>query len=162
MDRLILFRHGKAEAASASGDDFDRKLAPRGEAEAAQMARRLEEQGWVPDLALVSTAQRTRETWAAAAPSFPNAQARFEAELYLADTPVIARLAEAAGRAARTVMVVGHNPGLHEYALRLMIEGHAAPDLFALTQRKFPPAAVATFEFVAGKPRAHSLLLPEG
>ncbi len=162
MDRLILFRHGKAEAASASGDDFDRKLAPRGQAEAARMGERLAAEGWRPDVVLVSTAQRTRETWAAAAPFMPEAQARFEPELYLADTPVIRRIAEAAGADAGTVMVVGHNPGLHELTLRLMIEGETAPDLFARAQRKFPTSAVALFEIDGGRPRAYSLLLPGG
>ena len=79
MDRLILFRHGKAEQESESGDDFDRKLAPRGERESAAMGAHLAELGLKPDLALVSSAARARETWAAAAPAFPGAEARFDA-----------------------------------------------------------------------------------
>ena len=67
MDRLILFRHGKAEADSASGDDFDRRLAPRGVRESAAMGRSLAELGMCPDLVLASPSARTRETWAAAA-----------------------------------------------------------------------------------------------
>ena len=53
MDRLILLRHGKAESESVSGDDFDRRLAPRGVRESAAMARTLAELGFVPDVALV-------------------------------------------------------------------------------------------------------------
>src|SRR5258707_1283160 len=56
MDRLILLRHGKAESESESGDDFDRRLSPRGVRESAAMAETLAELGFAPDVALVSPA----------------------------------------------------------------------------------------------------------
>ena len=67
MDRLILLRHGKAEAHAASGQDFDRPLTERGRRDVALVARRLAEAGQVPDLVLVSPAARARETWEAMA-----------------------------------------------------------------------------------------------
>ena len=45
MERLILFRHGKAEPDSESGDDFDRRLAPRGERDSAAMGATLADLG---------------------------------------------------------------------------------------------------------------------
>src|SRR3954468_21741763 len=141
MDRLILFRHGKAEPESASGEDFDRRLAPRGERESAAMARHLADLGLKPDLALVSAALRTRETWSAAEPAFPDAQVRIENDLYNADSGAIRHAAQRAGKAARTVMVVGHNPGLQELTVRLLTEGHAPASLIAKAQRQFPPAS---------------------
>ena len=111
MDRLILFRHGKAEPESASGEDFDRCLAPRGRKESAEIGARLADLGFLPDLVLVSPAMRTRETWAAAEASFPKARARYEDELYHADSGSVRRDAERAGAGVGTVMVVGHNPG---------------------------------------------------
>lgn len=162
MDRLILFRHGKAEQESASGDDFDRRLASRGQRESAAMADRLAELGLKPDLALVSSAARTRETWAAMAPVFPGAEVRVERDLYLADSGTVRRLAETAGRDVATVMVVGHNPGLQELALMLLIEGSAPSSLISRASRQFPTGAAAVFIVDAnGRPAFDGLFFPE-
>jgi phosphohistidine phosphatase len=162
MDRLILFRHGKAQAESASGEDFDRRLAPRGERESAEMGAHLADLGFAPDLVLVSPAMRTRETWAAIAPHFPKAQARFEDELYHADSGLVRHAAARAGAAVGTVMVVGHNPGLQELAVRLLGEGSAPASLIAQAARRFPTAAVAVFLFDDnGRPAFDGLFYPE-
>jgi len=65
VNRLILLRHAKAEAEAASGDDFDRPLAARGRREAQAVAEHLAGLGLRPDVAVVSPALRTRETWEA-------------------------------------------------------------------------------------------------
>ena len=145
MDRLILFRHGKAEPESASGEDFDRRLAARGVRESAAMAARLADLGFTPDVVLVSPAARTRETWAAAEPHFPKADARFDPELYHADSGAIRREADRAGAYAGTVMVVGHNPGMQELTVRLLTEGSAPATLVERARRQFPTAAAAVF-----------------
>lgn len=161
MQRLILFRHGEAERQSASGDDFDRRLAPRGIAESLAMGETLADLGLAPDLALVSTSARTRDTWEAAQPAFPKAAARFDPELYHAEAGVVRRLAGEAK--ARTVLVVGHNPGLQELAVRLLVEGGAAAGLIARAQRQFPTAAAAVFLFDdAGRPHYDGFFLPKG
>jgi phosphohistidine phosphatase len=160
MDRLILFRHGKAEAESASGEDFDRRLAPRGIEESAQMGAQLAEMGFAPDVVLVSTAARARETWAAAEPHFAKARARFDDDLYHADSGCVRR--EAARAGAATVMVVGHNPGLQELAVQLLAEGSAPPSLIARASRRFPTAAAAVFLFDDhGRPAFDGLFYPE-
>ena len=162
MDRLILFRHGKAEPESLSGDDFDRRLAPRGVAESAETGARLAEMGLTPQVALVSPAARTRETWAAAAASFPGARADFETDLYHADSSDVRRAAERAGRTTSSVMVVGHNPGLHDLTVRLLVEAQAPASLMARAQRNFPTAAAAVFLFDAkGRPAFDGLFIPE-
>ena len=145
MDRLILFRHGRAEAESDSGDDFDRRLAPCGQAESESTGRRLAEMGHSPDLALVSPAARTRETWAAMQQHFPDARADFDNDLYAADSEAVREAARQAAGPAATVMVVGHNPGMQELAVRLLIEAKAPPDLIAKARRGFPTAAAAVF-----------------
>jgi phosphohistidine phosphatase len=162
MDRLILLRHGKAEPESASGEDFDRRLTPRGLRESAAMARSLADLGFKPDLALVSPAARTRETWAAAEPTFPLAKASFADDLYHASSEDVRYAAAAAGRDARTVMVIGHNPGLQELAVRLLMEGHAPPSLIAKVQGRFPTAAAAVFLFDDNeRPSYDGLFYPE-
>jgi phosphohistidine phosphatase len=162
MDRLILLRHGKAESDSDSGDDFDRRLAPQGVRESAEMGAQLADMGFRPDVALVSPAARARGTWEAACGAFPAAETRFDDDLYHAESGVIRRVAEAAGQACATVMVVGHNPGLQELTLQLLIEGSAPASLVARAQRNFPTAAAAVFLFDAnGRPHFDGLFFPE-
>jgi len=162
MDRLILFRHGKAEAESPSGEDFDRRLAPRGVEESALMAAHLADLGFAPDVVLVSPAARTRETWAAAEPHFPKAKAQFDPELYHADSGGVRHAAARAGATARTVMVIGHNPGLQELAVRLLTEGHSPASLVSRATRQFPTAASAVFLFDdEGRPAFDGLFFPE-
>lgn len=161
MDRLILFRHGKAEPESASGEDFDRQLAPRGQEESGEMAAHLADLGFVPDVVLISSAARTRGTWASCEPHFPKAKAQFDDELYHADSGAVRHAATRAGAAAATVMVVGHNPGLQELTVRLLTEGSAPPSLIGRAMRQFPTAAAAVFLFDDnGRPAFDGLFFP--
>ena len=162
MDRLILFRHGKAENESASGEDFDRHLAKRGVKDSAEMAESLARLGLIPDLVLISPSARTRETWAAAEAAFPDVEARLEPDLYHAEAGAIREVAERAGASYRAVMVVGHNPGLQELAVDLLREGCAPPSLVARAQRRFPTAAAAVFLIDgSGRPSFDGLFYPE-
>lgn len=162
MDRLILLRHGKAEPDSASGEDFDRRLARRGTQETVEIAARLADLGFAPDLVLVSSAARTRETWEAACAIFPGARARFDAALYLADPATVRQAAATALEDCATVMVVGHNPGLQELTVQLLHEGAAPVSLIAKAQRHFPTAAAAVFLFDDnGRPQFDGLFVPE-
>lgn len=162
MQRLILFRHGEAERDSESGEDFDRRLAPGGRDESERVGRALADMGLSPDLVLASAAVRTRETWAALAASFPKARAKFEDDLYLAEPDRVRRLAETAGEACGTLMVVGHNPGLQELALSLLIEGGAASSQIGRVQARFPTGAAAVFLIDAnGRPALDGLFYPK-
>jgi len=162
MDRLILLRHGKAEADSETGDDFDRRLAPRGVRESAEMGAQLADMGFRPDVALVSPAARTRGTWEAVGAVFPGVESRIDDELYHAESGVIRRAAQAAGESCATVMVVGHNPGMQELTIQLLMEGSAPASLLAKAQRNFPTAAAAVFLFDAnGRPHFDGLFYPE-
>jgi phosphohistidine phosphatase len=145
MDRLILMRHGKAEQHAASGGDFERALAPRGQGDATLMSQVLARAGLSPDLALVSSARRTRETWEAAKSAFPKARAELRRDLYHAEAQdVLAAIRDDAPDSG-AVMVVGHNPGLHELALRMAMGGPADPALLAKLRGKFPTSTAAVF-----------------
>ncbi len=61
--RLLLLRHAKSEKAEPGMADVDRTLNARGRADARVIGGYLERHGFVPDLAVVSTAERTRATW---------------------------------------------------------------------------------------------------
>ncbi len=142
MRRLILLRHAKAVRAQ-NGDDFARPLAAQGRLDAALIGEVLAGQGLVPDLALVSSAQRTRETWDELAKAFPDAQAQFRRDLYLADARTL--LAALEGEEAQTLMLVAHNPGVHALAVALLRDGSAAPSTIAKVERGFPTATAAVF-----------------
>jgi phosphohistidine phosphatase len=145
MRRLILMRHGEAERPRPGLEDFDRALDDEGRAESRRMGEALAKGGYVPDLALVSAARRTLETWAGTAAAFPGDIAVEQRRgLYAASAATLsASAAEAAGRAP-TVMIVGHNPGIHQYAAHLAAQA-GGPML-----NRFPTGSAAVFTFDAG------------
>ena len=73
MDRLILLRHGKADADATSGQDIDRALTERGRRDTLLVSKAMAGAGLYPDLVLVSPAARTLQTWEAASAVFPRA-----------------------------------------------------------------------------------------
>lgn len=157
MRRLILLRHGKAEQRAHGGGDLDRRLTPRGVAESAAVARALAARGLSPAVAQVSTAARTVETWESAAAAFPNARPSFLRALYDADAE---RLWEAFGESdADDVIIVGHNPGIHNLAAGLGQRCGGGPDAQRL-QRDFPPAAAAAFRIETGVVRLEAVIFP--
>jgi phosphohistidine phosphatase len=157
MDRLILLRHGKAEARAASGEDFDRPLTPRGWRDARLIANAVAEAGFAPDRAVVSAAVRTRETWEAVAPTFPGAILETRPELYDAD----ARVLLAAGQTplGRTVAIVAHNPGLQILAIALALRA-LAPAVEARLRDGFATGAAAAFGFAEDRVEALGLYYP--
>lgn len=111
---LVLFRHGKAVRPHEARDDFERGLTPAGVAQAGAQAARLREAGFRPDLVIVSTAFRAAQTWEAASPHFSDVPARLTRNLYLAAPNVYLDAAETSNMGK--VMIIAHDPGLHELA----------------------------------------------
>jgi phosphohistidine phosphatase len=152
MKRLILMRHGKTERTNPGGD-FERGLTERGIRDAVLMGRLIADEGLTPGLALVSAARRTQQTWAAASAAFPQMQALTLRTLYLAPADRILAEIEAHGDEAETLMIVGHNPGLHELTIGLLRQAGAGSALVMRAESKFPTATVAAFTFdEAGRP----------
>jgi len=123
MRRLMLLRHAKTERAEPGQRDRDRKLTKRGRDDAAVIGAYMARHGLNPDLALVSPAKRTQETWALVAPAFAKA-ARLvsEARIYDATTEALFKIISET-RGAHGLVVVGHNPGLHDVAVALIASG---------------------------------------
>jgi len=69
--QLLILRHAKSSWDDTALADFDRPLAPRGLKTAPLIGRELARRGWLPDLALVSPALRTRDTWRLVAQELP-------------------------------------------------------------------------------------------
>ena len=125
--RLMLLRHAKTEKAAPGLADRERVLNGRGRKDAPKLGAYLVRHALIPTRVIVSSARRTRETWERLALAFPTPPpVAYEDRLYDASPEQILGVTMEAGRAARTLMVIGHNPGLHELARRLIASGEVA------------------------------------
>jgi phosphohistidine phosphatase len=126
MRRLMLLRHAKTERAEPGQRDRDRKLVKRGRSDAETIASYMADHDLIPDLALVSTARRTQETWDLIASGLGKAPRHIDEDrIYNASTDGLMTLIGET-RAARSLLVIGHNPGLHEVAMQLTASGDVA------------------------------------
>ncbi|MEM1086181.1 MAG: histidine phosphatase family protein [Pseudomonadota bacterium] len=146
MKRLILMRHAKTEAWTEGIDDHARALTTSGHRAAERVGSALLDLGWQPEHALVSTARRTRETWAHLSGVFPDCNFSFEDRLYLAGERGIAdMIGEHDG--AGTLIIIGHNPGMHDLAVSIMRASGSADHRAAIKlASKMPTGACALFE----------------
>lgn len=142
MGTLHLLRHAKS--ASIEGvEDHERALSRRGVFAARLVGRTLPAATGELDLVLCSSAVRTRATMDLVLAGYAKRpRVSIEAGLYLANrNQLLARLRRLSGE-DRSVLVIGHNPGLHELALALAVPG--SPAYAALAAGKFPTAARAS------------------
>lgn len=121
---LILMRHARSSWDDPKLDDFDRPLNGRGRKSAVAIGAWLRSEGHVPDEVMVSGARRTVETWGRMAPGMPAATImRSEPALYHAGPDTMMNVLK--GATAPVVMLIGHNPGIVDFAHKLAA---AAPD----------------------------------
>lgn len=131
MRRLMLLRHAKTETDAPSGQDHDRRLDERGRRDAAEIGHWIGRHPPFPDQVLVSTAVRARQTWDLAWEAMKD---RVEApdveitdELYGAEPSHLLKMVRMASASdPKRLMLVGHNPGMHELALILAGSGDKA------------------------------------
>jgi len=174
MRRLMLLRHAKSDRPPGIAD-HDRPLNWRGRDEAPLVGTYLAHNGLVPDRVLCSTSERTRETWelvagaladavppatsSAAAANAPHAkpagekrrrspkrpQVDFEERLYAAEPHTILALLRETPPKVHSLLIVGHNPGIHEAALALIASGDV--EARERLHEKFPTSALAVIDF---------------
>ena len=124
MRRLMLLRHAKTERAEPGERDRDRKLMKRGREDAPVVGAYMAHHGLVPDLALVSPAARAQETWMLLATAFAKTpRMQIDDRIYNSSPRNLLQVI-AEPRKARKLLVVGHNPSLHELALQLVAAGN--------------------------------------
>ncbi|MCA9565355.1 MAG: histidine phosphatase family protein [Myxococcales bacterium] len=105
-------RHAKSDHSGISGGDHRRPLSDRGQRDCPRVGKRIAELGWVPDLVVSSDSQRTIETWEGMADEIgEDPEVRFTHSFYLAGLDEIQEDAKDWPEDAKTVMVLGHNPG---------------------------------------------------
>lgn len=143
MKRLFLLRHAKSSWDEPGLRDHDRPLAPRGQKATELVAGHLQRAGIRPELVLCSSARRTRETLDGIRPALGDqAEVRIEADLYGASAPELVDVLRGVADEVESVMLIGHNPGIEDLALRLARPGPEVEHARA----KFPTAALATLE----------------
>jgi phosphohistidine phosphatase len=139
--RLILTRHAKSSWDDPLTPDHDRPLNERGKAAAADLGEWLASRGYVPEEVLCSDALRTRKTWSGIAPALPGtALLELKPALYNAGPDVM--LAVLRHAKAETVMMIGHNPGMSDFAARLANRAPLNPEF-----QRYPTGATLVLEF---------------
>jgi phosphohistidine phosphatase len=150
MRRLMLLRHAKTENDAPTGRDQDRRLDNRGRQDAAEIG------GWIgrhppfPELVLVSYAIRAHQTWEIAWEAMkglaPEPQVELTPELYGADpAELLEVIRDASDPDPQRLMLVGHNPGIHELALALA--GSGDPAGRNALAHNLPTSGLAVFDF---------------
>ncbi|WOF23297.1 histidine phosphatase family protein [Microbacterium betulae] len=141
MLRLLLLRH--AEAGWPHGvDDIDRPLSPQGMRDARRVGAYVADQDLVPDLALVSPARRTRETWRLVGGSWESPPEHLvDDDIYAASTRGLLQVVRERGGDASSLVLVGHSPAVPDLLATL-----AAPDQRRWVPLHYPPAALAVVD----------------
>lgn len=143
MTRLHLLRHAKSSWDEPGLRDHDRPLAPRGRRASKLIAEHLKRSGIRPEVVLCSSAKRTRQTLTRISSAIGDeADVRIEPDLYAATAGELLAILNEVPEDVTSVMIIAHNPGIRDLALRL---ARPAPQTATL-ERKFPTAALATLE----------------
>jgi phosphohistidine phosphatase len=144
MPRLLLVRHAEAGVPASEGDP-ERRLTAQGRADAARMGAYFSASGLVFDLALVSPARRACDTLDMILRELPQKPAcEREASLYNAGVDTLRDLLAQTAGWVKTLLIVGHNPGLGECARFLVRGGESA------VPRHFPAPCLAVIDFSCG------------
>jgi phosphohistidine phosphatase len=149
--RLVLLRHAKAEPAKGSLTDDRRPLALNGRKQASRVGMALTAAGLLPQVALVSSALRTRQTWDLASSHLDGSAAtslEVRDELYEASVRDVLGLLREVEDAARTVLVIGHEPTMAATAAYLAGDGSDAAAL-AQVRVGVPTATYSVLESTA-------------
>ncbi len=122
MKTLTILRHAKSNWSGTGASDRERGLSRRGQRDAPVMGSRIVEAGIRPSLIMSSPAVRAWKTAKiiARAISYPVEFLHREEALYMADTEGLLDLLAQQDNAFNSILIVGHNPGLTEFANRLL------------------------------------------
>lgn len=151
MRQLLLLRHAKSSWSDKALSDHERGLNAEGRRAIGAMRQAMRELGLVPDLVLLSDARRTVETLDALEPWDDTPLVEAMPELYLATAQQLLQALRAVPETVRSVLMIGHNPGIHELSMTLagahaMTAGGGALQQLAAG---YPTAALAEF-LIAG------------
>ena len=151
MRQLLLLRHAKSSWDDPKLSDHARPLNARGRQSAGAMARAMRQLGLAPDVVLVSSARRTLQTLAALEPWDETPLVEPLDGLYLAPALAMLFILNEVAETTRSVILLGHNPGLHDLAMLLVGETGMTVDSPAIRRlaQGYPTGALTEFT-VAG------------
>lgn len=142
--QIILLRHAHAEPAGTGETDRERPLSREGLAEAEAAGRWLKAHGHIPDRILCSPARRTLQTLEQVLLALGYLEQRAEPRIFEATPGTLLEVADE-HREVRSLMLVGHNPGL-EQTVALLAEGQSGDF------RGMPAGGIAVLELPADAP----------
>lgn len=146
MRRLMLLRHAKSDWAQPGVRDHDRPLNPRGRESAPKMGAYMVRHALIPDLIVASTARRVTETLDLLLPAFKTPpKIGSERRIYEADVEALMGLVKETPRTVHSLLMIGHNPGLAEFAALLIASGDVEARQRLI--EKFPTAGLAVIDF---------------
>ena len=155
MRQLLLLRHAKSSWDEPGLTDHARALNARGRRAAVAMARAMRELGLAPDIIVVSSARRTLQTLEALRPFEHSPLIEPMNALYLAPWQLLLEGIRTVPPTARSLLMIGHNPGLHELALALASAAGMAPGEASSPAQKSAPGPAhgnAAARLAAGYP----------
>jgi phosphohistidine phosphatase len=164
---IYLLRDAKSSWDDSGREDFDRPLASQGELACEATRRYIGLADIHPDLVLCSSALRARQTVQRSMPALDDqAVVEYDRNLYLADSSTMLDRLRSSAADVSGVMLVGHNPGIHSFAIRLT--GSGDPGELVRLAKKFPAGAIAILvfrgrswnELDTGSCELHSLVRP--
>lgn len=141
---LYLLRHAKSSWRDSELSDFDRPLNKRGLRARVDIASYMDQMNYRPDVIICSTAKRAVMTLDAVRPLVPDSKIVMDEGMYLADPQALAHRIEQVENDNRSILLLGHNPGLHMLALALSVPV-SGPQFTAL-QAKYPTAALCVLQ----------------
>jgi phosphohistidine phosphatase len=145
MKTLHLLRHAKSSWKETGLDDHERPLSTRGRAAARAMAKHMRRAEIAPDIVLCSTAVRAKATLDPIAKKLKPKKVLFKRGIYEEPGRQLWKYVRALPERADTALMVGHNPGLHNFALALA--DLESVERLPPSEGKFPTGALATFSF---------------
>jgi len=141
MKRLIITRHAKSSWDNLNLSDHDRSLNKRGREATGLIGGWLKSKSYTPDQVLASTATRCMETWEGIGMAMEcDAPVTYESGLYHSSADLILNFLHKA--VGDTVLVTAHNPGVGEFASRIVRTCPDHPRFYG-----YPSGATTVVEF---------------
>jgi phosphohistidine phosphatase len=142
---LYLLRHAKAEAIIGKEKDIDRSLSEVGRQVCSEISQYLQDKNYQPDLVLCSPSKRTLETNQFALKHLKQPKIEVDKGLYLAHFEDMVSKINLINDDVVKVMLIGHNPGIHNLALALTETKNN--ELYFDLENKYPTGSLAVLKF---------------
>ncbi|SOD97060.1 SixA phosphatase family protein [Caenispirillum bisanense] len=145
MKRIFLLRHLKSSWDFPELDDYDRPLNERGDRAGPLICRHIDTHAIRPDVVLCSSARRTRQTMDYIVEALDGVPVCYERRLYEATAAQLLKRLRELPHEVESVLLLGHNPGLHKLASGLTERevAESVPGLADLRE-KYPTGSLAT------------------